>query len=97
MIDVPEDEIVWPDGFMCIGGRTFAWVFRYRKEFVEFTLNSMDNPTGLFKRWKVYCLKQSKNESSCCKIRQENKEIDETKENEETKEIEELEEQESSQ
>ena len=57
-----------------------------RAEFVKFTLEKMDSPSGLFLQWKNYCLKQNSDESSCCKIRQETKEIDETKENEETKE-----------
>ena len=78
---------------MCIGGRKFSWVFRYRKEFVEFTLNSMDNPTGLFKRWKLYCLKQSSDESDCksskiCKTKDCKKlyEVNSVKTKEETKE-----------
>ena len=61
MTDVSDGEICWPEGFMCIGDRTFAWVYTNRKEFVEFTLEKMDKPTKLFKLWKTYCLKQNRN------------------------------------
>ena len=48
----------WPKGFMNISDCTFRWVYQNKKEFVNFTLEKMDSPTGLFKLWKTYCLKQ---------------------------------------
>ena len=60
-MDVSDGETCWPEGFMCIGGRTFSWVYDNRKEFVEFTLEKMDKPTKMFKLWKTYCLKQNRN------------------------------------
>ena len=60
-----DAEICWPEGFMCIGGRSFAWVFANREEFVKFTVDKMDSPSGLFKQWKDYCLEQTSNESGC--------------------------------
>ena len=50
------DENTWPDDFVDIGGKTFAWVWENRKEFVDFTLNDMTKPTGLFDVWMKYCL-----------------------------------------
>ena len=54
------DENTWPDDFVDIGGKTFAWVWENRKEFVDFTLNDMTKPTGLFDVWKKYCLNKTK-------------------------------------
>ena len=54
MLDILDDDICWPEGFMDIGDRTFAWVYDNRKEFVEFTLG-MSKTTGLFKSWFQYC------------------------------------------
>ena len=54
-----DGELRWPEGFCDIGGRTFSWVFMNRKEFVEFTLEKMDSPTGLFLEWKNYCKEHS--------------------------------------
>ena len=61
MIDIPDDCICFPEGFMCIGGMTFSWVFENRKEFVEFTFEKMDKPTGLFKQWKDYVCRRINN------------------------------------
>ena len=58
-----DAEICWPEGFMCIGGRSFEWVYANRAEFVKFTVDKMDSPSGLFKQWKNYCLKQNSDES----------------------------------
>ena len=55
-----DAEICWPENFMCIGGRTFSWVYANRKEFVEFTAEKMDNPSGLFKQWKNYVIQKQK-------------------------------------
>ena len=41
---------------MDIGGKSFAWVYENRKEFVEFTVEKMDKPTKLFLKWKEYVL-----------------------------------------
>lgn len=45
----------FPENFMCIGCKTFEWVFENRKEFVEFTVNEMNEPKGLFLKWQKYC------------------------------------------
>ena len=45
----------FPEKFMCIGGKSFEWVFKNRPEFVEFTLTEMLQPTGLFLEWKEFC------------------------------------------
>ena len=56
MTDTKEDSICWPEGFMNIGGRSYKWVFDNKKEWVEFTVNKMTEPTGTFKVWKDYCI-----------------------------------------
>ena len=38
----------FPKGFMNIGDKSFEWVFENKKEFVNFTINTMRNATGLF-------------------------------------------------
>ena len=53
-------DLVFPVNFMCIGEKTFRWVFENRKEFVDFTVNEMDKPTGLFQEWQKYCREQIK-------------------------------------
>ena len=55
-----NDDLKFEDGFMCIGGRSFAWVYENRKEFVEFTLEKMKKTTGLFREWKTYCINRRK-------------------------------------
>ena len=45
----------FPIGFFDIGGMDFESVFRKKKEFVDFTLNEMQKPKGLFKEWKSFC------------------------------------------
>ena len=52
------DENVWPPGFADIGTKTFAWVAKNRPEWVDFTLNEMHEPTGLFLLWKTFLLKR---------------------------------------
>ena len=49
----------WPEGFMNIGGKTFAWTYDNKIEFVDFTVREMKAPTGLFKHWQKYCLKKN--------------------------------------
>ena len=49
-------ELTWPEGFMDIGGQNFAWVHANRPVWVEFTLEKMDDPSGLFRDWKTYCI-----------------------------------------
>ena len=56
------DETRWPVGFADISNQTFAWVAENRPEWVEFTLNEMDNPSGLFLHWKNYLVKRKKDE-----------------------------------
>ena len=36
-------------------GKSFEWVFKNKKEFVDFTVKEMGSPTGLFAVWKNYC------------------------------------------
>ena len=55
------DETTWPDGFPDIGGKTFAWVLEHRKEWVNFTLDKMENPSGFFLKWKTYLLNRKQN------------------------------------
>ena len=45
----------WPEGFCNIGGWTFQRLFDEKKEFVDFTLKCMENPSGLFAEWKAFC------------------------------------------
>ena len=54
------DDSTFPLDFMCISNRPFKWVFENRKDFVNFTVNEMESPTGLFLKWKQYCLRQKK-------------------------------------
>ena len=56
-------DLVFPVNFMCIGERTFRWVYEHRKEFVDFTVNEMNTPTGLFQKWQSYCREQNKLEN----------------------------------
>ena len=51
-----DDTIIFPEGFMCIGGKSFEWVYENRAEFVDFTINEMENPTKMFLTWYNYCL-----------------------------------------
>ena len=55
------ENLTFPEGFMCIGCKSFGWVFENRKEFVEFTINDMENPKGLFLKWKQFCKERLKN------------------------------------
>ena len=58
MVDIPDDDICWPEGFMNIGGRSFLWVFLNKKEWVDFTLYNMSKPTKLFKQWQNYVIQK---------------------------------------
>ena len=53
-------ELRWPTGFMDIGDWTFARTYAERPEWVEFTLDGMETPSGLFKTWQEFCQEQSK-------------------------------------
>ena len=53
-------DLTFPANFMCIGDKSFKWVFENRKEFVDFTLTEMMEPTGLLARWQTYCKEQKK-------------------------------------
>ena len=57
-----DGDLTWPKGFCDIGGKTFNWVRKNREEWCDFTLNEMENPTGLFAKWKTYLIK---NKSTC--------------------------------
>ena len=50
----------WPDGFMDIGGLTFAEAYKKKPEFVDFTVTDMKEPTGMFREWKTYCVGRNK-------------------------------------
>ena len=50
------EQTKWPEGFADIGGKTFDWVREHKHEWVDFTLNEMDSPSGLFLKWKTYLL-----------------------------------------
>ena len=52
----------FPEGFFCIGGRDFVYVYKHRPEFVEFTLGEMNKPKGLFRKWKDFCKQKKKEE-----------------------------------
>ena len=51
---------IWPDGFCDIGGKTFKWVYDNKKVFVEFCVDEMENPTGMFKKFQEYCFQQQR-------------------------------------
>ena len=78
-------EMRWPKGFMNISDCSFRWVFDNKKEFVKFTLEKMDSPTGLFLEWKNYVLKQNRN-GSTKHLGTNQEEVEETKEDNETSE-----------
>ena len=63
----------FPTGYMDIGNKSFEWVFENKKEFVDFTLNDMCNPTGLFKQWQDYCRKISKKDHGTSRAKSTNK------------------------
>ena len=46
----------WPDGFMDIGGLTFAQTYQLKPEWVDFTLTDMKDASGMFKEWRSYCI-----------------------------------------
>ena len=58
------DETKWPEGFSNIGGKTFAWVRQNRQEWVDFSLNEMENPSGFFKKWQDYLIKRRNEENT---------------------------------
>ena len=45
----------FPKDFCDISDRSFGWVYINKPDFVDHTLNEMQNPTGLFKKWFDYC------------------------------------------
>ena len=66
------DETIWPVGF-CDGlaGKSFGWTMINKPDWVDFTINEMESPTGFFKVWKDYLLNGSKSKielrSAACK------------------------------
>ena len=55
-----EQTTRWPKGFSNIGGLTFQQTWDTRKEWVDFTLTEMKEPSGMFKEWKDFCLEKKK-------------------------------------
>ena len=55
-----EQPTRWPEGFCNIGGMTFQQTWDARKEWVEFTLTEMKEPSGMFKEWKDFCIEKKK-------------------------------------
>ena len=51
-----DGQTKWPPGFADIGGQTFEWVREDKPDWVDFTLNEMKNPSGLFLVWKTFLL-----------------------------------------
>ena len=49
-------EKTWPENFCDIGGKSFEWVFINKKDFVDFCVTEMENPTGMFQAFQKYCL-----------------------------------------
>ena len=49
-----EDCCKFPPFFFDIGGKTFEWVFKHKKEWVSFTIDDMEKTSGLFKVWQDY-------------------------------------------
>ena len=56
----------FPVGFQCISDKSFEWVYNNRKEFVDFTINEMQNATGLFSDFREYCNLKNKEDGSSC-------------------------------
>jgi len=50
----------FPDDFGELAGLTFEQAYEIKKQFVDFTLNEMQNPTGLWKAWHDFCSQKIK-------------------------------------
>jgi len=50
----------FPDDFGELASLTFEEAFESKKEFVDFTLNEMQNPSGLWKHWHDFCTRKIK-------------------------------------
>jgi len=48
----------FPNDFGDLAGLSFIDAHSRFPDFVDFTLKSMDSPTGLFFLWKNFCLKK---------------------------------------
>ena len=55
------ENVTFPEKFCDIGGRSFAWVYKHRSEFVDFTLTEMTETKGLFRSWQNFCRARIKN------------------------------------
>ena len=57
-------EKVWPNDFMdkSLQGKSFAWTWINKKEWVDFTLTDMKEPSGIFEVWQKYCLSKNKHD-----------------------------------
>lgn len=59
MTDRVENDLVkFPANFFDIGEQTFISVFNSKPDYVQFTIDDMKDPTGLFKQWKDYCIEK---------------------------------------
>jgi len=54
------DNMSFPDNFFNIGNKSFEWVFENKKDYVDFTVREMKNPTKFYKKWKDYCIRKVK-------------------------------------
>ena len=56
------DNTLFPKKFLTpdVEMKSFIWVYKNKPDFVDFTLQDMDNPTGFFKVWKDYCINKQK-------------------------------------
>ena len=58
-----DGQNIWPVGFCEIGGKTFEWTRLNKKQWVEFTIDKMTNPSGTFKLWQDYLINYYAQES----------------------------------
>ena len=53
-------DVCWPENFLDVGGQSFEWVYKNRAVFVEFTREKMENPSGMFLKWRNYVHEKDK-------------------------------------
>ena len=60
-----EDRVILPENFpdLRCRGKPFIWLFENRKEFVNFCVDEMKEPSGLFKILQDYFCRKIKNET----------------------------------
>ena len=56
-----DDYSLFPDEFpdSSLVGKTFAWVYLHRKEFVDFTIHEMKKVSGFYEIWQLYCKRKN--------------------------------------